>query len=141
MTARAFLEQARNMDRRIEALRERRQHYEDLAASCTAKYRQGPGGSTRRVSSVEEYDCKIADLDRELYERIERYAETCREIEREIDRLRDARHRDVLTLRYLNCWKWDRVARATNYSVDTVWRLHREALREMEKLRMREGRK
>ena len=128
MDARQYLMQARGMRARIDALRERRQRYADLATRRTAHYRPDPGGGTNRVSSVEEYACKMADLDRDLARRIGMYAQLILDVERAIDRLEDQRHRDVLTYRYLNGWSWGRIARKMQYSDRAVFQFHREAL-------------
>ena len=43
-------------------------------------------------------------------------------------RLTDARHREVMELRYLECLEWSQVARATGYDVRHAYRLHNEAV-------------
>ena len=129
MTAKEFLQQARGMRTRLDALEERRRHYEDMAQSCTARYRSGPGGSTRRVSSVEEYAVKLADLSREMQLRADIYAEELRKIERAIDAVEPALYRDVLKFRYLNGWRWTKVAEEMHYSRQGATIVHDRALR------------
>lgn len=129
MTAKEYLQQARGMQLRLEALQERRQRYEDLATSATARYRSGPGRSTRRVSSVEEYAVKLADLSREMEARADIYARTLRQIEAVIDRVDDQTCRDVLRYRYLNGWSWNRIASRMQFSYDYARHLHGRALR------------
>lgn len=118
------------MQTRIAALQERRQRYEDLATSATAHYRSGPGG-TKRVSSVEEYAIKLADLSREMQLRADLFAEELRKIEAAIDAVEPALYRDVLKLRYLNGWSWNRITSQLIYSPDYLWHLHGRALREV----------
>ncbi len=127
MTAKDYLQQARGMKLRIVALNERRQRYEDLATSATAHYRSGPGG-TRRVSSVEEYAVKLADLSEEMGIRAGIYAETLRQIEAVIDAVENPLYRDVLRYRYLNEWRWEQIGRALNYSRQGVGHIHGRAL-------------
>lgn len=128
MTAREYLQQARGMMSRLEAMNERRQRYEDLATSATAHYRSGPGG-THRVSSVEEYAIKMADLSAEMNIRASIYAEALREIETAIDAVPNQTYRDVLRLRYLNAWSWNRIARATHYADSYLYQVHRNAVK------------
>lgn len=128
MTAREYLQQARGMMSRLEAMNERRQRYEDLATSATAHYRSGPGG-THRVSSVEEYAIKMADLSAEMNIRAGIYAEVLREIETAIDAVPNQTYRDVLRLRYLNAWSWNRIARATHYADSYLYQVHRNAVK------------
>ena len=127
MSPRDYLQQARGMRLRIEALNERRQRYEDLATSATAHYRSGPGG-TKRVSSVEEYAVKLADLSEEMNLRARIYAEALREIEAAIEAVPVPLYRDVLKLRYLNGWKWERIAEALHYTRQGVGHIHGRAL-------------
>ena len=129
MTAREYVEQARGMRARLEALEERRRHYEDLATNATAHYRAGPGGGTRRVSSVEEYAVKLADLSRDMAARADIYAEALRDIEAAIDAIDDPVKRDVLKLRYLNGWGWGRIGRALHYTESWLYTIHGRALR------------
>lgn len=130
MTAKEFLEQARDMETRIEALKERRQRYEDLAQSCTAHYRSGPGG-TRRVSSVEEYAVKLADLGDEMALRVQVHEQVVRQIEAAIDGVEPEQYRTVLRLRYLNGWKWEKIAEKTHYRRQSVARIHGRALQQV----------
>ena len=117
------------MQTRIAALQERGQRYEDLATRATAHYRAGPGGGTRRVSSVEEYAVKLADLSRDMAARADIYAEALRGIETTIDAIDDPVKRDVLKLRYLNGWGWGRIAKAMNYTESWLYTIHGRALR------------
>ena len=64
MTAKEWLSQVRLQSANLNSLKDRLARYRDLATQRTAHYRSGPGGQ-RRVSSVEEYACKIAHLERE----------------------------------------------------------------------------
>lgn len=131
MTPKEYLLQARGMRTRMEALEERRRHYEDLAQSCTAHYRQGPGGTTRRVSSVEEYAVKMADLSREMQIRADVYAEALRRIEAAIEAVADQTRRDVLKYYYLNGWTWGQIAEALHYTRQNVWIIHGRALQDV----------
>lgn len=129
MTAKEYLQQARGMRVRIEALEERREYYHDLATKRTARYRDDPGGGTRRVGSVEEYACKIVDLEQTMSAQIDEYARLLAEIECVIDAVPDQRYRDLLRYRYLNGWSWNRIAWKMHYQVDSLFRMHTNALR------------
>ena len=128
MTAKEYQSQARWSDAKLDALRERIQRYRDLATRRTAVYRSMPGGGTRNTSSVEEYTLKIVDLEREIVERVDAYADTIREIEGVIDDVADDRYRTLLRLRYLSGWSWRRIARRMNYAEQYIFVLHGEAL-------------
>jgi hypothetical protein len=135
MDAKTYLRQLTRMDKRIDALFERRNRYKDLATRRTTVYRDMPGGGRRCASSCEEYVCKIVDLERELDRRIDEYVDLTREIEGLIANVPDDRHRDILTWRYVNGWSWERIAEAMHYDRVWIWRLHGRALAEFEKTR------
>ena len=43
------------------------------------------------------------------------------------------RYRDILRWRYVNGWKWERIAKEMNYSdMKWLWNLHRRALEALE---------
>lgn len=127
MTARDYLWQARNMQTRLDALNERRQRYEDIATSATAHYRSGPGG-TRRVSSVEEYAVKLADLSAEMKIRADIYAEVLKEIEAAIDAVPDQNYRDLLRYRYMNGWSWHKIGKKLHFAESWLYQMHTRAL-------------
>ncbi|MBO5917387.1 MAG: hypothetical protein J6Q14_01310 [Oscillospiraceae bacterium] len=131
MTAKEYLGQVRHAERRIAALKARKIKYQELAAQRTAHYRQGPGGSTRRVSSVEDYACRIVDLEREMDRRIGEYVDLIHEIERAIWAVPDDQQREVLEYRYLNGWSWNRIAGTMAHTERHVYRLHGIALRQI----------
>ena len=131
MTAKEYLNQARDAKRRIAILTARREKYESLATSGVARYRAGPGGSTRCVSSVEEYALKLVDLTRELDAEIARYADARSEIIGAIRAIDDFDERQVLTLRYLDGWSWRRIIQAMSYSERNVFYIHGRALQKI----------
>lgn len=134
MLAKVYLGQLRFKNAKINSLLARRQRYKDLASRSTAVYRDMPGGGRRGSSSVEEYVCKIVELEREIDRRIDEYVDLTREIDALIRSVADERYRAVLTLRYINEWSWTKIAQEMNYSVDWVWKLHGRALLEFDRV-------
>ena len=114
MTAKAYLSQARQADRRIGALRERRQRCGEMAACRT------PG----RAPSLDA-------LQGELDAQIERYAALVSDIEGRIAAVENPQYRDILRYRYLNGWSWRRIAGSMCFSQDWLMRLHARALEEV----------
>ena len=131
MTAKEYLSQARDAKRRIALLTARREKYEARATSGVARYHAGPGGSTRRVSSVEKYALKLVDLTRELDAEIAHYTEVRCEIINVIRAVDDFDERQVLTLRYLDGWSWRRIIDAMSYSERSVFYIHGRALQKI----------
>jgi len=71
---------------------------------------------------------RMIDLEAEADADIDRLAGMKEEAKLWFDLLADARHREVMELRYLECLEWSQVARATGYDVRHVFRLHSEAV-------------
>lgn len=134
MTAKEYLSQLRYKNAKINSLLARQQLYRELASRSTAVYRDIPGGGQSRASSTEEYVCKIVDLEREIDRRIDEYVDLTREIEGRIRTLEDERYRAILCFRYITAWSWSKIAREMHYSIDWVWELHGQALREFDRL-------
>lgn len=114
MNAKEYLSQARQADRRIGALLERRRHYREMEEL------RGPGSAGG-----------LEALEGEIDRRIEAYAALVREIEEVIDEVENGQYRDVLKLRYLNGWSWKAIAARTNFSRDWLWKLHARALEQI----------
>ncbi len=129
-----YLRQALRADRRIDALIERAEHYREQAVRATGRATATRVSGTGMRSNVEAGVCKLVDLSRDLERLAEELAEVVRQIEREIDRVQDDRHRDLLRWRYLNGWRWERIAEAMGYTdVKWLYKLHGRALVEFEK--------
>jgi len=54
------------------------------------------------------------------------------EIKAVIDAVPSQIERELLEYRYINCWRWNKIARAMNYNVDSLWRIHKNALKNIE---------
>ena len=117
MTAKEYLSQAKQHDRRIAALLDRQRRYHELGAWRGERFGGMDGAA------------QMAALERELDARIGAYAELVRQIEATIDAVGDAQYRDVLKYRYLNGWSWQKIAERMHFSQDWVWRLHARALK------------
>lgn len=128
MTAKEFLRGIRGHERRIKALMERRQHYYDLAMQGTGTREARRIGGTNQASRVEDAVCRLIDLEGDLDKEIDRLVDEVRLAERLIDQLEDSRHRDILRYRYLNGWKWERIAKEMNFEEAHIHRLHGAAL-------------
>lgn len=97
-----------------------------LACKCTANYDKiGTGGN----SAQDKILCKIADLQTEINNDIDRLVAVKQELAAAIAQVDDIRHRTLLELRYLCCKKWEDIAEIMHYSNRQVLRLHKQALK------------
>ena len=126
MTAKEFLRQIRTVDRRIEETAERLQR---IRAKLEAGRMSNLSGMPRGggVDWTETAD-RVIELERRMQAQI---AEMCRQKQvaiEAIDRVEEARLREVLELYYLDGYTWEQVAERMGLSDRHVKRLHGIAL-------------
>lgn len=134
MTAKEFFLSVRKAEQEIVIVRQRRQHYMELATG-------GAGfGTVRRSkgnhhSQVEAAGLSLAGLSCDMEAQEKQYAALIRRAERVIAKLEQPRHKQVLELRYLAGMPWEAVARAMGYQDEkSVYRVHGWALVAAEKI-------
>lgn len=117
----------RRIEPRIQARLEERERYWELATRMTPAYEGMPSGGDNG-SKVENGAIMmlsiIADLDREIAS-LKYYRKLARRI---ISMTGDQRYADVLTYRYFNGYKWEKIMEAMHYENTQVWRIHGFAL-------------
>lgn len=127
-TIKAFFMSFRRIEPRIMERIDEYDRYFDLATRITPSYGGTPSGGGDAGSKVENgaimMKSVLAELDKEIAE-----LRSCRRlVRRVIDMTGDTRYMDVLTLRYLNGYGWDRICEAMRYERTQVWRIHGYAL-------------
>lgn len=131
-----YLRQALYADERIDALVKRSLHYRERAQQIAHHGFGVPGEKTNHHSKVEDAVVELVDISRELYEQARCLVMRIREIEDVIGRVEDDRYRDLLRWRYLNGWRWEKIAEALGCrDVRWVYELHRRALSKAEEKR------
>jgi DNA-directed RNA polymerase specialized sigma24 family protein len=81
------------------------------------------GTASRKTEAAQELDAVIRHIHETLLAR-----------EAMISRLEDARQRTILTLRYIEGLRWNRIAQVLCYEVETIYRAHRQALLEIQRM-------
>lgn len=104
-------------------------HTLELAATDYTKERVQSSPSDRMAAVV----AKAADMQAELEGDIDRLIELQKEIVEVIEMLSDSRHREVLILRYVESMSYAEIANMMNYDPSWVWRMHEEALKEIDR--------
>ena len=130
MTAKDFLRRARHVDRRVDEATERvdrlRAKLEaGRMSSVTGMPRGGPADWTDTADRLIELEKRVNSKIRELV-RIKHAAMDA------IDRIDEARLREVLELYYIDGFTWDQVAERMGYDKSWVFRLHGRALQRIE---------
>lgn len=77
---------------------------------------------------------KLVDIESQINAQIDKYIEIRDEVNRMIDTLENADQRLILRLRYLEFMSWDCIETSYPYSRSTIFRLHKQGLKELRKL-------
>lgn len=132
MTAKEYLLQARFLDNRINSKIQKIASLNDLATSCTATLSDMPKNPNRGGSRMADTVCKIVDLQDELKRDIESLVDLKREIMSVIKAVPSPEHQTLLEKRYLCFITWEQIAVDLSYSIQHTYRMHDEALKEVE---------
>lgn len=126
MTAKEYLNQARQLDQRIAAREAERDRIIALAAGARSPQLTGMprGGQHDWTNAVDRAVDMTSDITREIMELVRLKAE----INRTIAAVPDERCRTLLELRYRSYLTWEQIAERMGYDVRWVYRLHGEAL-------------
>lgn len=137
MEIRAYLEQARDLDARIERRVEERERIMTQLTSARGSRLTGMprGGKHDWTDAL----AAVVDLTRDLDEEIRRLCAIKREIAEVIDGVEDRRYRRLLELRYRSYHTWEQIAAEMNYDPRWVYQLHREALEAAQESREKIG--
>lgn len=133
MTAKEYLSRYRALNSRIECKSDEIRHLRELATrlSPTAMFDKN-GNVSDKVGSAAS---RIVDLERKIEGEASELVAIRDEITGTISAVEDERLRELLTMRYINGYGWQKIAFKMHYSVDHVaCYMHRKALRDVSKI-------
>jgi DNA-directed RNA polymerase specialized sigma subunit len=127
MTIREELDRIIKLHKSINRKLAQRHALQDMATSTAPGISDTPGkkNPSDRVGHLVQ---RMVDLEAEADKEIDRLADMKEAVKLLFACLPDARHRDVMELRYLECLEWSQVAKATGYYKRHALRLHSEAV-------------
>ena len=133
MTAKEYLNRYRllsmNIDTKLDELSQLRA--KATRVSPTAMFDKN-GDISDRVGRTA---AKIVDLESKIGEEVSELSALRAEITATIDKIEKPNLRTLLKMRYINGWKWEKVALQMNYSFANVTQyLHPQALRAVDKI-------
>lgn len=126
-----FLKGIRRAEILIERKREQLERLEHLAIYQGVRYGDEPRGSSSITDKRAEIVCSAIMLKEEIESDIDELIDMKTKAMKMIDSLGNAEAVDVLYLRYFEHMKWEDIARRKGYSLDWVYRTHRDALRRL----------
>jgi DNA-directed RNA polymerase specialized sigma24 family protein len=127
MTPKEYLSQYRDADREINAKLEQIRRLKELATKTTQVITSDRVQSSPE-NKIERICAKIADMETEVDEEVDRLHDVKTKVERAISSVPDASQRAVLTRRYINGERWEEIAVKLNYHYRWVLELHGRAL-------------
>ena len=83
-------------------------------------------------SIIEDLPRGVIDLENEINQDMMKLVELKKDIIRRIKAVESAELQTILELRYLSYMRWEEIAIELGYGIDNVFRLHRNALDEIE---------
>ena len=138
MTAKEYLNHAFWIDVGIGSKLDQLERLNALATRATAVFSDTPVDRTRNVHKTEEVILDIIMLEDDIKQDIARLAKEKKEIVDAINSVEGKELRTVLEKRYLCFLPWEEVAADTHYSIQHVFRLHGQALKQIDEyLKMR----
>lgn len=133
MTAKEYLCRARVINIEINSKLETVASLRALAEKCTLSLQQAPsGGGNSRM--LEDICIRICLEEKEIDSGIDELLETKDEISAAIAKLSSPLQRALLSMRYISFMSWQDISDSLNYSPSHVFRIHVNALKEMEKI-------
>ena len=126
VTAKEFLRRARSVDRRVDEAQER---VERLRARLEAGRMSSVTGMPR--GGVQDWTAtadRLIELERDVNARIREMCKLKRLAQEAIDRVEEARLKEVLELYYIDGYSWEDVAKRMQYTPRNIRRLHGYAL-------------
>ena len=134
MTAQEYLSRyinAQREERRLERLIARTRDRLDILGFDMSKEKiQASVGGDRFSALIAE----LVDFKKDLEEARIKSVQMQREIERVVEQVENARQRELLSMRYLEGMPWRDVAQKMGYAYSWIFKIHRNALDETEKV-------
>lgn len=131
MNAREYLRQGRFLDTQINSKIQQVESLHGLATKATSTLSDMPGSPTTNTHRMEEIIIKILMLENEINEDINTLVDLKNEILGVIKAVDDEELRIVLEKRYLNYEPWNDIADDLCVGVDSVYKLHQKALKQV----------
>lgn len=86
---------------------------------------------SKQGNKQEDLIIRILDLEKEITKDINKLIREKKKAKTIIDKL-DGPYKVVMTMRYLECMKWEEIAYRLDYSIQAVYKIHGQALKRVE---------
>jgi hypothetical protein len=133
MTVKDQLEQIIRLHKAINRKLAQRRALQDLATHTTSVYSDMPKQKTL-ADPVGHLVQRMVDLEAEVDADIDLLADMKAVVQLWFAGLADARQRNVMELRYIECLEWSQVAQASGYSARRAYQLHEAAIETLQSI-------
>ena len=134
MNAKEYLNQAYRLDQRINSKLEQVAALRSLTQKITVSYEGEAVSRTRNVSSMEDTIIRLMEAENELNAAIDALVDLKQNVYATIQKVAKPEYQFLLEMRYL-CFKtWAEIADQMHLEEHYVFRVHGQALREVEKI-------
>lgn len=116
------------MDRKIQSKIDQIAEMKTLATRVSVAMSDIRVQTSKNDHRLEDIMIKIMEYQNELCDDMERLVEIKKETKKAIDTVANDEQRLVLEMRYLLYMRWEEIAVEMDYSMDHIFRMHREGL-------------
>ena len=134
MNAKEYLNQAYRLDQRISSKLEQVAALRTLTQRVTASYEGEVVSRTRNVSALEDTLFRLMEAEAELNSTIDALVDLKRDVYATIQKVEKPEYQFLLEMRYLCFKSWIEIADQMHLEEHYVFRVHGQALREVEKI-------
>ena len=134
MNAKEFMNRAYRLETRINNKTEQIQILRALAEKVTAAYGTEAVSHSRNVDSMADQLARISEAEETLRNAVDELVTVRNKITETINRVDDVDCQTLLELRYLCMKPWDEIREIMGMSRTNMFRLHRDALRLVERI-------
>lgn len=134
MTTKEYLSQLINLERLIEAKRLECERLDAMSKKVSSTLSDCKVDTSRDNDKTAVIVIQVIELKKDIREQMKIYLELQEKISKEIDAIEDMRYRSLLIMRYITGLKFGEISEKMNYGTRWVLMLHREALKEFDRL-------
>lgn len=134
MTAKEYLNQAYIIDRRISIDDAKLNAMRAALHGRGVNYESDGSQHIPQGNSIEAAIIKVIEYEERVNAEIDELVDKKREIEKVINRIENVQLREIIIRRYLQFQKWEKIAVDMNTDLRWIYRLHKKALGEVDKI-------
>lgn len=134
MGAKEYLSQVHRLNQLINIKLEEVSSLRSLASRVTTAFGEEKVQTSKKQSPMEDIIVRLMDLENEINNDIDNLIALKEEVIENINKIDNYNLSLLLTMRYINNKDWETIADNMLYDVRTIYRFHKEGLKEIDKI-------